>query len=172
MHNVPDPMKEAIFKLKALEICPNIIGQITMDLLVNPPNNNTCSEETVNRYKSEVKAINNDLKVKALMMYKKLNTIKNFKCNEIEGAMYAFPSISLPKAFIKEAQEHNKYPDYYYAEKLLENTGLVTVAGSGFGQKEGTYHIRLTNLICPKEELMKNLNKVEEYSNKLFSKYD
>jgi len=30
MHNVPIPMKEAILKLKGLEICPNVIGQISV----------------------------------------------------------------------------------------------------------------------------------------------
>jgi alanine transaminase len=32
MHNVPDPMIEAILKLKGLEICPNVVGQITVRL--------------------------------------------------------------------------------------------------------------------------------------------
>lgn len=31
MYNVPDQMKEAVLNLKALEICPNIIGQITVN---------------------------------------------------------------------------------------------------------------------------------------------
>ena len=30
MHNVPDNIKEAVLKLKSLEMCPNIIGQITV----------------------------------------------------------------------------------------------------------------------------------------------
>jgi hypothetical protein len=30
MYNVPTPMKEAILKLKGLEICPNVIGQISV----------------------------------------------------------------------------------------------------------------------------------------------
>jgi hypothetical protein len=29
---VPDPMIEAILKLKGLEICPNVVGQITVRL--------------------------------------------------------------------------------------------------------------------------------------------
>lgn len=30
----------------------------------------------------------------------------------------------------------------FYCMKLLEETGLCVVPGSGFGQKEGTYHFR------------------------------
>lgn len=34
-------------------------------------------------------------------------------------------------------------PDMLYCLKLLEETGICVVPGSGFGQKEGTYHFRL-----------------------------
>jgi hypothetical protein len=30
MHNVPEVMKESILKLKSLEICPNIVGQVAV----------------------------------------------------------------------------------------------------------------------------------------------
>lgn len=36
------------------------------------------------------------------------------------------------------------------APQLLEATGIVTVPGSGFGQEEGTFHLRTT--ILPPEE--------------------
>ncbi len=36
--------------------------------------------------------------------------------------------------------------DTFYALSLLEETGLCVVPGNGFGQKEGTYHIRLTSV--------------------------
>ena len=38
--------------------------------------------------------------------------------------------------------------DTFYALSLLEETGLCVVPGNGFGQKEGTYHIRLTSVPC------------------------
>lgn len=33
-------------------------------------------------------------------------------------------------------------PDMLYCLKLLEETGICVVPGSGFGQREGTYHFR------------------------------
>lgn len=33
-------------------------------------------------------------------------------------------------------------PDMFYCMKLLEETGICVVPGSGFGQREGTYHFR------------------------------
>jgi alanine transaminase len=139
-----------------------------MDLLINPPSKENCSESTLRKYNEEVSKNFNDLKEKALMIYEKLNKSKYFRSNEIEGAMYAFPSILFPEKFILEAKSQNMEPDYYYCLKLLENTGLITVAGSGFGQKEGTYHFRITNLISPKEKLIDTLNKIEDFNSKLF----
>lgn len=33
-------------------------------------------------------------------------------------------------------------PDMFYCLKLLEETGICVVPGSGFGQRQGTYHFR------------------------------
>jgi alanine transaminase len=140
-----------------------------MDLLINPPTLENASEPTVKKYWEEVERNSNNLKEKAELIYKKLNSMKNVKCNEIEGAMYAFPLIELPEKIIKKARELKMEPDYYYCLSLLENTGLITVPGSGFGQKEGTYHVRLTNLISPKEEMIKMLDKIEQFNNFFFN---
>lgn len=39
-------------------------------------------------------------------------------------------------------QAHKMAPDMFYCMKLLEETGICVVPGSGFGQREGTYHFR------------------------------
>jgi len=35
-------------------------------------------------------------------------------------------------------------PDAMYCYQLLEEAGICVVPGSGFGQKEGTYHFRFS----------------------------
>jgi alanine transaminase len=87
-----------------------------------------------------------------------------FKCRDIDGAMYAFPRLNLPEVFIEEAKRNLMNPDYYYCLRLLENTGLITVPGTCFGQRAGTYHMRLTNLISPKAELIKQLERIEQFN--------
>ncbi len=140
-----------------------------MDLLINPPTLENASEPTVKKYWDEVERNSKNLKEKANLIYEKLNSMKNVNCREIEGAMYAFPSIELPENIIKKAREMKMEPDYYYCLNLLEHTGLITVPGSGFGQKDGTYHVRLTNLISPKEEMIKQLEKIEQFNNFFFN---
>lgn len=51
--------------------------------------------------------------------------------------MYSFPQIRLPQRAMDVAKSAGKAPDVYYCLKLLEATGISTVPGSGFGQKEG-----------------------------------
>lgn len=57
--------------------------------------------------------------------------------NMESGAMYSFPQIKLPPKAIEAAKRAGKVPDVFYCLKLLEATGISTVPGSGFGQKEG-----------------------------------
>lgn len=51
-------------------------------------------------------------------------------------------------------QEEGHNPDMYYCMRLLEEQGICLVPGSGFGQREGTFHFRLVLcfsmlLLCP-----------------------
>jgi alanine transaminase len=65
---------------------------------------------------------------------------------QVVGAMYAFPRIYLPEKAIKAAKAAGQTPDSFYCLSLLEETGICTVPGSGFGQVEGTFHFRITIL--------------------------
>lgn len=51
--------------------------------------------------------------------------------------MYSFPQIKLPPKAIEAAKTAGKAADVFYCLKLLEATGISTVPGSGFGQKQG-----------------------------------
>ena len=66
------------------------------------------------------------------------------------GSMYAFPQITIPEGAQKEAESQGKAADMFYCLELLKETGICVVPGSGFGQRDGTYHFRTTFL--PKEE--------------------
>ena len=57
--------------------------------------------------------------------------------------MYSFPQIRLPPRALEAAKQAGKVPDVYYCLKLLEATGISTVPGSGFGQREGYILIHL-----------------------------
>ena len=97
------------------------------------------------------------LKQRAKLLSKTFNKMENTTCTEVEGAMYAFPRIHLTKGVIEAAKKQGVAPDFLYCLELVNETGIMTVPGSGFGQKEGEYHFRITNLVCPTDRMKQTL---------------
>ena len=152
MYNFPDSLKSAIFGMRELEMCPNIVAQLCLDLLVKPPTSKTSSKKTVEDHLRDLELKKTTLQERADFLNNVLNSVEGVSCRKLEGAMYAFPKINLPDAFVTAAKAKGYNPDDYLAIKILEETGLVTVGGSGFWQKKGTYHLRMTNLIEDRQE--------------------
>lgn len=108
--------------------------------------------------------------MRAEMVVDTFRTFKGFTCNKLQGAMYAFPSITLPEKAIEEAKKQGKAPDVFYAFQLLESTGICVVPGSGFGQVPGTYHFRTT--ILPQPDVLKDmLEKFQVFHQEFVKKY-
>jgi len=99
----------------------------------------------INDFVSEIKK-HRDLVVK------RLNQIPGLSCPNPKGAFYAFPKI-----------EDNRFgSDKEFVTKLLETKGVLTVHGSGFGQKYGSGHFRLVYL--PDLKVLDSaMNKIEEF---------
>uniref|UniRef100_H3DQI6 Aminotransferase class I/classII domain-containing protein n=1 Tax=Tetraodon nigroviridis TaxID=99883 RepID=H3DQI6_TETNG len=76
--------------------------------------------------------------------------------------MYAFPQIYIPPPAVQEAESLSIAPDIFYFLKLLEETGIFVVPGSGFFQRQGTYHFRMTILPSP-DKLKILLQKLKEF---------
>ncbi|CDW58192.1 alanine aminotransferase [Trichuris trichiura] len=147
------------------KLCSSVLGQIAMDCVVKPPapgepsyelfakvtDSTLLKHHRTKRLQEKAEVLNN-LHDKASMISEALNGIKGVKCNKVQGAMYAFPRIFLPPKAIekaKVAESLGQEPDFFYAMNLLESTGVCVIPGSGFGQKEGTYHFRTTILPPP-----------------------
>merc|ERR1712194_589343 len=114
--------------------------------------------------KQEKDGVLDSLKRKAQMVTKRLNELQGVSCRVVEGAMYAFPSITLPAKAIEAASSKGQAPDFLYCWELLENTGIVVVPGSGFNQKDGTFHFRTT--ILPDEaKLPAVMDRLEKFHN-------
>eukprot|EP00511_Aplanochytrium_stocchinoi_P003542 CAMPEP_0204833086 /NCGR_PEP_ID=MMETSP1346-20131115/15638_1 /ASSEMBLY_ACC=CAM_ASM_000771 /TAXON_ID=215587 /ORGANISM="Aplanochytrium stocchinoi, Strain GSBS06" /LENGTH=505 /DNA_ID=CAMNT_0051965347 /DNA_START=521 /DNA_END=2035 /DNA_ORIENTATION=+ len=134
---------EQIYKLASIKLCSNVPGQIATGLMVNPPSE---GEESFAKYEQETNGIHASLQRRAQKLEAALNALPGIRCHPIEGAMYAFPDITLPDKFVKYAQALGQKPDGMYAIEVLENAGVVVVPGSGFGQNENTFHFRTTFL--------------------------
>ncbi|XP_064315538.1 alanine aminotransferase 2 isoform X3 [Phalacrocorax carbo] len=118
----------------------------------------------------EKESVLKNLAKKAKLTEDMFNKVPGIHCNPLQGAMYAFPQIFIPSKAIEEAKAHKMAPDMFYCMKLLEETGICVVPGSGFGQREGSYHFRMT-ILPPVEKLKILLEKVKDFHIKFLEKY-
>ncbi|KAF7359621.1 Alanine aminotransferase [Mycena venus] len=152
--NVSEEVRALIYKLVSVGLCPPLAGQIGVDSMVRPPKE---GEPSYALWKSETDAIHTALASRTKIMAQRLNALPGVSCVESPGALYLFPKIELSAKAVEVAQEKGKEPDAFYALRMLDETGICVMPGSGFGQREGEWHYRLTCL-CPG---------VEEYVGKL-----
>lgn len=163
-----DPKVKAMYqKSISAKLCPPVSGQAVMDVIVNPPKK---GEPSYEMFIKEKTAVLDQLKEKAKLVTETFNSIEGISCNEVQGAMYAFPNIKLPQKAIDAAKAANQSPDSFYCFDLLEAMGICTVPGSGFGEKAGTFHFR-TTILPPVEELKVVLNQFKTFHQKFLDKY-
>ncbi|MGB8449224.1 MAG: aminotransferase class I/II-fold pyridoxal phosphate-dependent enzyme [Nitrososphaeraceae archaeon] len=89
------------------------------------------------------------------LVIKRLNQIRSISCNVPKGAFYAFPKINLSSRWKN---------DKHFVLDLLNETGVLTVHGSGFGSNFGTDHFRIVYL--PQEQILDEaMDKLEHFIN-------
>nr|CAB3250828.1 alanine aminotransferase 2 [Phallusia mammillata] len=153
--NLDSKVKEQLRKLVSTRLCPPVTGQAALDVVMNPPQP---GEPSFEQFDKEKRQVLGTLAEKARLTAEMFNSIPGITCNTVQGAMYSFPRITIPEKAVAEAKARNETPDSFYAGHLLEETGICIVPGSGFGQRPGTYHFRMT--ILPPLDKMKSLFKL------------
>lgn len=143
---------EIVEKMLSVSLCSSIPGQVAILAMVKPPSKGVVAEED----REERDELLASLRRRSNALVEQLNTLPGVRCPTVQGALYAFPKLTLPAGAVAKAKERGIAPDFLYCEELLDQTGICTVPGSGFGQ-EGQWHIRTTFL--PSEEQMDNVTK-------------
>ena len=143
---------EIILKQASVCLCSNTVGQLLIYLMVNSPEEGS---EPYRQFVEEKQSILNELNDKAIMIREGFRQMDSVECFGRTGAMYLFSRLNkLPKGST----------DFDYCMNLLENTGICTVNGSGFGQKEGTQHLRIA-FLPPKRLIEKVLPEWIDFHN-------
>ena len=134
-----DALRENLPKLARVRIATSLpVQHAALESLRGP-------QDYIPKFVSEIKK-HRDLVVK------RLNEMPGLSCPNPKGSFYAFPKI-----------EYNKFgTDKEFVTKLLETKGVLTVHGSGFGEKYGSGHFRLVYL--PDMKILDSaMNKIEEF---------
>eukprot|EP00941_MAST-03F_sp_MAST-3F-sp1_P005137 g5137.t1 len=165
--NVNPLFQQQLYKYLAVSLSPNVIGNILVGLMCKPPCDGDPSFEL---YTRESGSIIESMSRRAKKIERAFNSCEGISCEPTDGAMYSFPKIALPQSAIDQARACNMEPDVFYCLALLNETGISTVPGSGFGQKEGEFHFRTT--ILPLErDLDEILSSFQKFHRGFMCKY-
>ncbi|NXH17896.1 ALAT2 aminotransferase, partial [Bucco capensis] len=137
--NMEPEVQQQLAKLVSVRLCPPVPGQILLDTVVNPPQP---GEPSYQRFMAEKQEVLSALAHKAQLTQEIFNRTPGICCNPVQGAMYSFPRIQLPPRAQDAAKAQGQAPDMFFCLRLLEETGICVVPGSGFGQRQDTFHFR------------------------------
>ncbi len=76
----------------------------------------------------------------------------------------------LPPGACSAAAAQGVPPDVFYCLQLLATTGICTVPGSGFGQRDGTFHFR-TTILPPEEDIERVCTLFSDFHRKFLAQY-
>ena len=134
-----DAIKENLPKLARVRISTNLpVQYAALESLRGP-------QDYVSEFVSEVKKRRD-------LVIKRLDSIPGISCPNPNGSFYAFPKI-----------EKNRFSsDKEFVLELLEEKGVLTVHGSGFGAKYGSDHFRIVYL--PELDILDSaMSKIEDF---------
>jgi len=147
-----DEVMALFVKVASTSLSSNTLGQIMCGLMVTPPKK---GDPSYALFEKETKGIFAGMKERAKLLTDGLNAIPGISTRTIQGAMYSFAKVDIPKKAIEHAESMSRSADAFWCLKLVEKTGIVCVPGSGFGQKEGSFHFRIT--ILPPAPMLKDM---------------
>ncbi|KAJ3045254.1 hypothetical protein HDV00_011126 [Rhizophlyctis rosea] len=164
---IDEEVKEMFYKVCSISLCPPVQGQVMVDLMVNPPRKGEPSHQL---YQSEIEAIYESLKRRARKLADALNELEGVTCNPAQGAMYLFPQIRLPQGAVEAAEKVGRKADEFYCLELLNATGVCVVPGSGFRQRDGTWHFRST-FLPPEKEMDEFISNIATFHNNFLNRF-
>ncbi|XP_045431837.1 alanine aminotransferase 1 isoform X2 [Pipistrellus kuhlii] len=165
--NMDPAVQQQMQKLVSVRLCPPLPGQVALDVVVSPPEP---SDPSFAQFQAEKQEVLAQLAAKAKLTEQVFNEAPGIRCNPVQGAMYSFPRIQLPPRAVRRAKELGQAPDMFFCLRLLEETGICVVPGCGFGQREGTYHFRMT-ILPAAEKLRPLLEKLSQFHAKFTREY-
>lgn len=167
LNNWCSDVRAELGKLQSTRLCPPVAGQVVMDCVVNKPKP---GDPSYNLWKAEKDAVLDGLKEKAILTADGFNKVDGISCQPIQGAMYSFPSVTMPVKFLADCKSKGVEPDAVYCLEFLNTYGVCVVPGSGFGQRPGTFHFRMT-ILPPAEKMRYVMEAIGKFHNEFTEKW-
>lgn len=167
LHGIDPYVQSQIYKLASSGLCSGVAGQLMTSLMVKGPEP---EGESYALFSQEESQIFESLKRRAQAVVEGLNSIEGIECQPAQGAMYAFPKVTVPDKALQAAKELDITVDTLYALSLLDETGICVVPASGFGQKAGRVGFR-TTFLPPEDKLLAAIGEFARHHQLFCEKY-
>ncbi|XP_029111335.1 alanine aminotransferase 2 [Scleropages formosus] len=138
--NLDPSVKQSVTSAFNTERNTAVIGQIALNIMVDPPKPGDPSYPT---FSQEVKSIRDNLVHNVRQVQETVEALPGTSFQAGSGGIYAYLRLDLPQKALLQAKEEGTDPDLMYCSRLLEEEGVCLVVGKEHGQQEGTYHIRI-----------------------------
>uniref|UniRef100_UPI0037E7C42C alanine aminotransferase 2-like n=1 Tax=Semicossyphus pulcher TaxID=241346 RepID=UPI0037E7C42C len=157
--NLDPAVMKYISTLFSTDSCAPVLGQMALDLMINPPQP---GDPSFPLYNKEVEYIRTTVVHNVKRVAEVLNSLPGFCCQPVEGGSFAFPRLFLPPKAIQKAEEAELQPDTFYCLRLLEEAGVLLLPGCEYEQKKGTHHIRFC-ITSPQETMEEVLTRISSF---------
>uniref|UniRef100_A0A4W3GL60 alanine transaminase n=1 Tax=Callorhinchus milii TaxID=7868 RepID=A0A4W3GL60_CALMI len=162
--NLDSEVQTVLDCISSISDC-SIYAQIVIDVFADPPQPGDPS------YQLFIMAIRRRQADHALLIETILNSEVGIYCCPIQGGVFAYPRIHIPPKALEAAQVGLSHlTDVFYCTRLLEETGILVLAGSYLSQRPGTHYIRLT-LLLETEMLRKILRTITQFHRRFTSAF-
>ncbi len=100
---------------------------------------------------SHIAGVTKKLEERRNITTKMLNDIEGICCVSPDGAFYALPRLEFD------------VDDTEFVHRLIDETGVITLPGSGFGQQDGTHHFRVV-FLAQNDTLKKAYERIADFT--------
>lgn len=112
LHNISPFVLQQLHKFQTFFGCSNIIGQLMIDLMVNPFAG--MSEATKSSFLAEYEQLKESIKRRGRILADALEKMECMNCKYAEGSMYLYPSVRFSRKAIAAAEGLGRPVDQFY----------------------------------------------------------
>ena len=132
-HCVPDDL---IQRVQAVAEHPTVKSQAWVASLLSPWRMSRGQETSLDTLVQ--------VAAKNCQLLQKLCDVEGIRCDLVESGAFAFPKVIVKGFIMKKAISLARPADQVYCLEMVSRTGVIVSPGSGFGQRPGFFHFRVS----------------------------
>lgn len=157
--NLDPGVKHFVDTMLCTDISTPVMGQLALDLMINPPKPGDSSYHTYIKEKVDVK---DTLQWNCKKACEVLNSLPGVSCQPAMGGIYLFYCVTFPAEIMNQAKELQMEAELLYCEQLMQEQAVLIGPGCTHGPPSRNHHFRLCILV-PSDILEEALRRIQKF---------